>query len=537
MSKWILLPMTLVGFLPAAPAIAEAQSAADVAVLRNTVINMLQALVQKGLITKEAAERLVSDAQAQAEAETRVRAAEQAPEPSDVRVTYVPETVREQIRTEVKAELEKEVTASVVSQARAEGWGVPAALPEWVRNARWSGDVRLRGVSVGYGSDNADLSYLDFQEINDAGGIGKAGTDAFLNATKDEQRFAARLRFGGEFSLAEESAAVFRLSTGNTDNPVSRDQSLTNYERNLDVVLDEVYLRFRTPTGQQAHYLNLLAGRIANPWQHTELVWDPDLRFNGVALQYAWREPGQGARGPFATLGAFPLEEIELSSDDKWLWAGQAGYEHAFTDTMKGSLAAAYYHYENISGRRNAPDSSLLDYTAPDWVQKGNTLFDIRNDTNPDTNLFALAADYQLLDLTGMFTLVFEPDFHVSFVGDYVKNLGYDKGEVQARTGVAVPEESSGYRFEVRAGAPELRARWDWRAFGGWTHLERDAVPDAFTDSDFHRGGTDAEGYFLGMDVGLTRNTWARLRYLSADEIDGPPLAIDILFLDLNTSF
>jgi hypothetical protein len=537
MRKWIFLPLAPAFCLPAGSALAEGQSAAEVAVLRNTVINMLQALVQKGLITKEAAEQLVKDAQSSADAESRAQAAASAPEPGDVRVTYVPETVREQLRAEVKADLEKEITASVVTQAKAEGWGVPAALPEWVRSARWSGDLRLRGVSVGYGSDNAALTYLDFQEINDAGGIGKAGTDAFLNTTKDEQRFAARLRFGGEFSLADESAAVFRLSTGNTDNPVSRDQSLTNYERNLDVVLDEAYLRFRTPRSWENHYVNVLAGRMPNPWQHTELIWDPDLRFNGVAVQYAWREPGRGARGPFATLGLFPVEEVELSSDDKWLWAGQAGYEHAFSDTIKGSLAAAYYHYENVSGRRNAPDSSLLDFTAPDWVQKGNTLFDVRNDTNADTNLFALAADYHLFDLTGTLTVALEPDFHLSLVADYVKNVGYDESEVLARTGVVVPEESSGYRAEIRVGAPEIRARWDWRAFGGWTHLERDAVLDAFTDSDFHRGGTDAEGYFMGLDLGLTRNTWARLRYLSADEIDGPPLAIDILFLDLTTSF
>ena len=54
-----------------------ADEAADVAVLRNTVVNILEAMVQKGLITKDAADKLVADAQAKADQEVAARAAEQ----------------------------------------------------------------------------------------------------------------------------------------------------------------------------------------------------------------------------------------------------------------------------------------------------------------------------------------------------------------------------------------------------------------------------------------------------------------------------
>ena len=60
---------------------------------------------------------------------------------------------------------------------------------------------------------------------------------------------------------------------------------------------------------------------------------------------------------------------------------------------------------------------------------------------------------------------------------------------------------------------------------------------DAFTDSDFHLGGTNAKGYFLGIDYAFTQRVFATLRYLSANEIDGPPLGIDVLQLDLNAQF
>jgi hypothetical protein len=67
--------------------------------------------------------------------------------------------------------------------------------------------------------------------------------------------------------------------------------------------------------------------------------------------------------------------------------------------------------------------------------------------------------------------------------------------------------------------------------------LERDAVLDAFTDSDFNLGGTNAKGFVLGGSYGVEKNAWLTARWFSANEIDGPPLSIDTLFLDLNVRF
>jgi hypothetical protein len=41
----------------------------------------------------------------------------------------------------------------------------------------------------------------------------------------------------------------------------------------------------------------------------------------------------------------------------------------------------------------------------------------------------------------------------------------------------------------------------------------------------------------VGVGFALDRNVALRLRWLSADEIDGPPLAIDVLQLDLTARF
>jgi hypothetical protein len=62
-------------------------------------------------------------------------------------------------------------------------------------------------------------------------------------------------------------------------------------------------------------------------------------------------------------------------------------------------------------------------------------------------------------------------------------------------------------------------------------------VPDAFTDSDFHLGGTNARGFIVGGSLGLARNTWLGLRWLSANEVTGAPYSVDVVQLDLSTEF
>lgn len=519
---------------------AQETGGSDMAVLRNTVVNLLEAMVKQGLISKESAEKLVADAQSKANAEAAASTVAGTAAPGDVRVTYVPQVVQDQITAQVKQDVQASVVADVKKAAAEEGWGVPGALPSWVRNARWSGDIRVRGENTSFADDNS--LYYDWQAINEAGGIGPAGVDALLNTTEDQTRFQVKMSFGAQFDVADNALAALRFSTGNEDNPVTRNQALGTYDRTFPLLLDEAYLRLGTSPDRENQQILFWAGRTPNLYQTTELAWDNDVRFNGFTLQYAWNNPqipGQpsGPRGLFASGGAYPIQEVELSGNDKWLLAGQLGYELDVVPQVRLSLAAGYFDYQNITGKRNPLNLGLLDYTAPQFVQKGNTVFDIRNDADTSTELYALAADYNLLDISALFDWTIRPDFVLEMTANYITNVGYNEDEVFRRTGEFVPKKANAYRLEFRLGNPDLARFGAWRAFLSYHYAERDAVLDAFTDSDFHRGGTDAEGYIVGGEFGITNNTWARLRYLSADEIDGPPLGIDVLQIDLNAKF
>lgn len=522
------------------PAFAQAEGQA-LDELRNTVINLLEALVQKGVMTREQAQTMVDAAQKKASADAQARAAEDADAAGSVRVTYVPEIVRQQISEQVSADIRDDVTQQVVAQAKSDGWGVPGALPEWLRGVKLYGDVRSRIQGDLYADDNAANVYLNFNAVNAAGGIGQAGLDAFLNTSEDRERLVGRLRTGAVVQLGNSFSLDFRLAGGNRLSPVSTNQTLGNYGERWDFGVDKAAVLWNPINSARDREFDLRFGRFANPFvTANELLWDNDLTFEGLSATYAMdlfgRDAARIERGLFLTVGAFPLQEVELSNEDKWLFGAQLGTEIALGEASRLRIATSYFDYDNITGVRNALDSNIYDYTAPRFLQKGNTLFDIRNDNDPSTNLFALAGEYKIANASVLLDLGFG-DTHVMIGGEYVKNVGWDQQEVLQLTGRLVDERVEGYDVGVVVGQPTLAALWDWRAFALYRYLERDAVLDAFTDSDFHLGGTDAKGYQMGFDLGLSRGAWLRLRYLSANEIDGPPLGIDVWQLDVNGQF
>ena len=535
----------LIALLTAVGIAASANGATDAASetrnlneLRNTVVNLLQGLVERGVLTREQAEAMVSAAQKKAAEDAAAVEAQEQAEAGAVRVPYVPEIVKEEIRKQVVAELEPQVTKNVVEQAHSEQWGVPGALPDWVQRVRWSGDIRVRGQGDLFADEN--LPALDYLAINDRGGIDRAALGALANTTEDRERLRARLRLGIEAQLGYGWSLGARIATGNLRDPISTNQTLGNTGARYQTGFDLAYAKWYGNSSTGRHVFNATAGRIPNPWLGTDLVWDQDLTFEGVALNYrlGLMRDDPYSHFVFATLGAFPLQEVELSTSDKWLYGGQLGLEWKFSGGSRVRFGMAYYQYRNIVGQLNTRESNLLDFTAPQFMQKGNTLFDIRNTADTSANLFALAADYRLADATLNFDWKVAPLYRLAFTADFVKNVGYDEAEVIARHPFNTDgrARTSGYQAELNFGS-SAPLNGSWHAFVGYRYLERDAVLDAFTDSDFHLGGTNAKGYFVGFDYGFTERVTARLRYLSANEIDGAPLGIDVLQLDLNAQF
>jgi hypothetical protein len=245
-------------------------------------------------------------------------------------------------------------------------------------------------------------------------------------------------------------------------------------------------------------------------------------------------------------LGASPVQEIPLAnSNNKWLLGAQLGTNLRFEDGQRLRVAAAYYDFIHVTGRQNAPDTTDFNYTAPAFIRFGNTVFDIANSTtNANTALFALAAEFRLANITAQYEIPVAR-YALTLTADAVRNIGYNAADVQSLTGTYVPPKTKGYVAEVSFGDHDVDQWGRWRARVGYRYVQRDAVLDSLTDADFHEGGTNALGYYIWGELGLTRDTWLRLRYLSGNLIDAPQessglllkYGLDVIQLDLGTRF
>ncbi len=397
-------------------------------------------------------------------------------------------------------------------------------LPGWLQRFKIGGDIRLRYQADLFDEANNVATYYDPNDLSP------------INTTEDRQRFRYRARISLAAQVNDDLKAAFRLATGNGNDPVSTNDTLGDAFNKDGVVFDRAYLEW-----QPTSLLTVSGGRIPSPWFATDLVWDKDLNFEGLAVTY--RQQYLDWLGGFATVGAFPVQELEQSEEDLWLYGGQVGVNVGRLDGISFRLAGAYYHFSNTEGQRD--DAEITAFTdleveaALRSLQRNNTPV-FKTLTGGETKVVGLAADFHELDLLATLDIGFWDPIHLVFLVNYVKNIGYDHDEVKERYGAALPygNEDTAYMFGAALGHGKVDDWGRWSAYMYYKYLESDAVLASFTDSDFHLGGTDAKGWVAGAEFGLMKNTWLSAKWLSANEInEEEPFGVDILQIDLNAKF
>jgi hypothetical protein len=392
---------------------------------------------------------------------------------------------------------------------------------EWWQNIRLSGDFRLRYQGDFFDGNNSELFFQPSDPTK------------LMNSRDNRHRVRLRFRLGLEARLFDGLEAGAGISTGTTGS-LSPNTTMGDSFMNKNIVLNKAFLKW-SPLPE----LNFWGGRFENPFFYTDLVWYPDLFFDGIAVQYRPQLTSEWSL--FVNAGAFPLQEVELSSHDKWLFGGQAGAQFRRGDRLSAKLGVAFYDFENIVGVANDPaQPGLKDFTAPQYQQKGNTLMDIDPTDNGSDNTgikTAYASEFRELNITGSLDIGFWHPAHVILIGDYVYNFGFKRKDVNARTGKDVKKDVKGFQLGTIVGYPSVKDFAEWKVLLFYKYLESDAVMDAYTDQDFHLGGTNAKGWIVGGDFGLYKNVWLSARWLTANEISGPPLGIDVFQFNLNAKF
>lgn len=584
-TKQAFTALMLLGFLGPA----EAGEKEELLKLRSTTESLIKQLVKQGVLNEDTAQDMFKQAEddaeklaAQAKTVEAIGNAEASgsPEADEVRVPYIPEFMKDEIREQIRAELRTDVTNDVISKAKEEGWGLADALPEWTRKFKLSGDIRLRSENVFYADGNVanklgnDAFYFNGQAINQRGGFTPALTssdqDALLNTTTDNHRFRERLRLGLDVDIAKGLKAAVRLSTGDFRDPISTNQTMGQTGDRYEFNVDRAYLQYEHTNTYGFKWLTLMGGRIKNPWfvgggeftSGSELVWDTDLSFEGFSATVRHNLGvsnglGDDARMIYATAGAFPLQEAPFSHNDKWLFGGQVGLDWGFKNHDSLKFAVAYFDYKNVSAVPNSSVDGTCDLNTrkntasmPEFMQWGNSLATICREgsqgNKEDTpGMLGLASDFNILNVNMRYDMALFNPIHFTLSGDVAKNFGFDSKKVAERRALdltgplvgSVEEQTLAWQIRGDVGHLRVDRQGHWSTFVAYKHVERDSVLDAFSDSDFHLGGTNAKGWILGANYGLLNNVWLTSRWLSANVIEGPEYGVDVFQFDVNAKF
>lgn len=571
--KWPALSALTLAILWATPAHADERESLET--LRQTTRNLIDALVDSGVLTRDKADALIRSAQEKTASQQAARgevpvskAAVTADGKPVLRVPYVPEGMRQQLRNEIKEE--------ILAQARDERWGVPNAAAAWTDRIKIDGDFRFRYQRDNFSGNNTPAQAYLNAEANNQNGLSRApdfasfltradGTDIPTNSTTDDRgRERIRMRLGVTAKVSDEVGFGLRLATGNVTDRVSTNQTLGQNFNKYDLFIDRAFLRL-----DPAEWVTVQAGRIPNPWFSTEMTWSENLNFEGVATTFRYNELAEGVT-PFLTMGYFPMRENGTPRrGSRHLVGAQLGSGWDLDSRTRLKFGVALYDYRNVEGRSDTDFEDGLNssgnpvpvigatygqYEYPIGLrQKGNTVFETSPISGYDniSPVWGLAYKFRPLVLTASAAFTHFSPFNVMLSAEYARNMAFDESDFRKRatdaafTGVKPGGRREGYQVKLGVGALDVREAGDWQAQLTYRHVGSDAVLDAFTDSELGLGGTNLRGYTLGLNYGLYRNTSFGIRYLAAENIDttlnksfpNARFQTNSLMVDLNVRF
>lgn len=276
-----------------------------------------------------------------------------------------------------------------------------------------------------------------------------------IENTPDRHRNRVRARFGLTAPVSDTTQLGFALASG-SDDPVSSNQTLGDNFSSKQVNIDQAFVRWQPLNSSWDIY----AGKFKNPLERAAgngLLWDGDLRPEGLAAQYAQNDLF------FNALGTWINES--KSGDDLLLLGAQAGIEKKVFGSSSLIAGVGFYQYTGIEGSAELMPGKAL----------GNRL----------------TADGRYLSSYDLLESFAELNVPTSFgkaifYADYVQNLGADAYD-------------TGYVLGTKIGFG------DWSLGWAYEDIEADAVYAMLTDSDFGGGGTDAEGHKLEASFALSK--------------------------------
>jgi len=356
---------------------------------------------------------------------------------------------------ECKANEEKEKAETEKSSQE----GVLAKLPKWLSYITPFGDVRLR--YEGFWQDN-------FTAIN---------------------RFRYRARIGLTAQPSSEIGATVRLASGNPNDPISTNQTFTQFFTRKSINLDWAYLTF-TP-GQTFHLepgrITAVGGKFGldgNVYRVSELVFDDDLSPEGFNQTFKLYKSDDGAfRG--LTLNTFQWIADNLSvGGNAYMVGGQGVADLNLAAGTDLTFAFADYSWQDmneVARRYLNPKSSSFN----SQLVRSNCL-----KINSSGAVTGFCTGFNITDWILNLTTPTPLGVPAGFASEFVYNTLATSKNIGFAVILGIGNAQKDY-YHAR-----VKSRGDWAASYIYQYVQQDAVlaPVSISDFQYQQNGFSTLG-------------------------------------------
>jgi len=254
----------------------------------------------------------------------------------------------------------------------------------------------------------------------------------------------------------------------------STNQTLDGAFSTKGLMLDLAYFNYH-PNAVEG--LNVLGGKYKNPFyvpQKTELVWDGDLRFEGLGVTY---KMDKDRFEPFGVAGLYWIDEVHAAANND-----------AEDQLLLGIQGGVKFNFEIASSDA--------------YVKGGLGYFGFMNSDVKDGGLGQVDPDdgYTVIDFIAEFGMkVSDIPFSVFF--DLAMNTAAD-------------DEDLGWLFGVQLGKAKEKGSWDVRL--NYRDEGEQVMPMGLVDSDIFDGARAGSGIEIGANYALAEHTTTGLTIFSA---------------------
>jgi hypothetical protein len=292
--------------------------------------------------------------------------------------------------------------------------------------------------------------------------------------TPSRNRLRVRARLALDGSINKNFDWGFRIASGIFTDPISTNQTLTDFFERKAFALERAFVRYDSKTDDVG--VQLVAGKFEPTFRRTQMVWDDDVNVEG-ASEALYFKTTSSLRQIKLVAFQLPFDE-QAGLKDGVLFGGQAQTDWQFTPLLSANVNVSYYDW-------NRADRIVLALGASSFqvnggISNGSGVTGGQNGALGTTNRIirnalgtpiGFLANFHLLDVLGNLTWQARPRVPVSFVFDYVRNLSN-----------RIDNEQNGYWAGVQVG--QNREQGDWLLGYTFTRIEQDAVLVPFNFSD-----------------------------------------------------